>query len=298
MRHNKKFNHLGRTASHRNAMLANMATSLILSEHKRITTTLAKAKALKKYVEPLITRSKNDTTTSRRVVFRYLQNKYAVKALFGEVAEKVANRPGGYTRVIHLEGGLAVMLIDKIIRTDVGHIDSVVRIITQHLLRQFLESLEAMRSTDLEERVAIFLHHGREKIIASLNHVRIFPFRVAVAVVIDQCLQAGESHVSRETSEKLVLLQHRCRGNRLAGGGFLHQGDDVGNGGETAPLETGDGNDQRNVWRGNRSALCGEIFPSEKQGLHACPCGKSPHISRRTYICSPMDVESDKGEGY
>ena len=102
MRHNKKFNHLGRTASHRNAMLANMAASLILSEHKRITTTLAKAKALKKYVEPLITRSKNDTTTSRRVVFRYLQNKYAVKALFGEVSEKVANRPGGYTRVIKL----------------------------------------------------------------------------------------------------------------------------------------------------------------------------------------------------
>ena len=100
MRHNKKFNHLGRTASHRSAMLANMAISLIM--HKRITTTLAKAKALKKYVEPLITRSKNDTTTSRRVVFRYLQNKYAVKALFGEVAEKVANRPGGYTRVIKL----------------------------------------------------------------------------------------------------------------------------------------------------------------------------------------------------
>lgn len=100
MRHNKKFNHLSRTASHRQAMLANMAISLIM--HKRITTTLAKAKALKKYVEPLITRSKNDTTTSRRVVFRYLQNKYAVKALFGEVAEKVANRPGGYTRIIKL----------------------------------------------------------------------------------------------------------------------------------------------------------------------------------------------------
>ena len=100
MRHNKKFNHLSRTADHRQAMLANLAISLIM--HKRITTTLAKAKALKKYVEPLITRSKNDTTTSRRVVFRYLQNKYAVKALFGEVAEKVANRPGGYTRVIKL----------------------------------------------------------------------------------------------------------------------------------------------------------------------------------------------------
>ena len=91
MRHNKKFNHLGRTASHRASMLSNMASSLIL--HKRITTTLAKAKALKTYVEPLIT---------RRVVFRYLQNKYAVKALFGEVAAKVADRPGGYTRIIKL----------------------------------------------------------------------------------------------------------------------------------------------------------------------------------------------------
>lgn len=100
MRHNKKFNHLSRTASHRDAMLANMAISLIM--HKRITTTLAKAKALKKYVEPLITRSKSDTTTSRRVVFRYLQNKYAVTELFKVVAEKVADRPGGYTRVIKL----------------------------------------------------------------------------------------------------------------------------------------------------------------------------------------------------
>ena len=100
MRHNKKFNHLGRTASHRASMLANMASSLIM--HKGITTTLAKAKALKKYVEPLITRSKNDTTTSRRVVFRYLQDKYAVKELFGTIAAKVADRPGGYTRVIKL----------------------------------------------------------------------------------------------------------------------------------------------------------------------------------------------------
>ena len=100
MRHNKKFNHLGRTASHRASMLANMASSLIM--HKRITTTLAKAKALKKYVEPLITRSKNDTTTSRRVVFRYQQDKYAVKELIGTIAAKVADRPGGYTRVIKL----------------------------------------------------------------------------------------------------------------------------------------------------------------------------------------------------
>lgn len=98
MRHNKKFNHLGRTASHRNAMLANMAISLIM--HKRITTTLAKAKALKKYVEPLITKSKEDTTNSRRVVFSYLQNKYAVTELFNEISVKVADRPGGYTRII------------------------------------------------------------------------------------------------------------------------------------------------------------------------------------------------------
>ena len=100
MRHNKKFNHLGRTASHRASLLSNMACSLIL--HKRITTTLAKAKALKKYVEPLITRCKKDDTNSRRVVFRYLQNKYAVKELFGEVAAKVGDRSGGYTRIIKL----------------------------------------------------------------------------------------------------------------------------------------------------------------------------------------------------
>ena len=100
MRHGKKFNHLGRTADHRRAMLANMAISLIM--HKRITTTLAKAKALKKYVEPLITRAKDDSTNSRRVVFRYLQNKEALKELYGVVAEKIADRPGGYTRVIKL----------------------------------------------------------------------------------------------------------------------------------------------------------------------------------------------------
>ena len=100
MRHNKKFNHLGRTASHRQAMLANMAISLIM--HKRITTTVAKAKELKKYVEPLITKAKEDSTNSRRVVFSYLQNKDAIKELFGPVAEKVGDRPGGYTRIIKL----------------------------------------------------------------------------------------------------------------------------------------------------------------------------------------------------
>lgn len=100
MRHNKKFNHLGRTASHRGAMLSNMAVSLIM--HKRITTTVAKAKALKKFVEPIITRSKEDTTNNRRVAFSYLQDKNAIKELFGVVASKVGDRPGGYTRIIKL----------------------------------------------------------------------------------------------------------------------------------------------------------------------------------------------------
>ncbi len=100
MRHNKKFNHLSRTSSHRKAMLSNMAASLIL--HKRITTTVAKAKALRVYVEPMITRSKTDSTHSRRMVFRQLQNKFAVTELFREVAVKVADRPGGYTRIIKL----------------------------------------------------------------------------------------------------------------------------------------------------------------------------------------------------
>lgn len=98
MRHNKKFNHLGRTNTHRNAMLSNMACSLI--QHKRIFTTVAKAKALRVFVEPLITKSKEDTTHSRRLVFAVLQNKYVVTELFQEVAEKVASRPGGYTRII------------------------------------------------------------------------------------------------------------------------------------------------------------------------------------------------------
>jgi len=98
MRHNKKFNHLGRKTAHRKAMLANMANSLI--EHKRISTTVAKAKALRMYVEPLITKAKKDTTHSRRVVFSYLQNKEAVTELFRGVAEKIADRPGGYTRIL------------------------------------------------------------------------------------------------------------------------------------------------------------------------------------------------------
>ena len=98
MRHGKKINHLGRTAAHRKAMLSNMASSLIL--HKRVATTVAKAKALRKYVEPLLTKSKSDTTHSRRTIFSYLQNKESVKELFDAVAAKIATRPGGYTRIL------------------------------------------------------------------------------------------------------------------------------------------------------------------------------------------------------
>ena len=98
MRHEKRINHLGRTDAHRKAMMANMATSLIM--HKRISTTLAKAKELRKFVEPIVTRSKNDTTHSRRMVFSQLRNKYAVTELFREISQKIATRPGGYTRIL------------------------------------------------------------------------------------------------------------------------------------------------------------------------------------------------------
>ena len=116
MRHNKAINHLGRQSGHRKAMLANMASSLIL--HKRITTTVAKAKALRSYVEPLITKSKEDSTHSRRVVFSYLKDKYAVTELFRNVAPKVADRPGGYTRVLHTgfrQGDAAEMALIELV---------------------------------------------------------------------------------------------------------------------------------------------------------------------------------------
>ena len=99
MRHNKSFNHLGRQSGHRKAMLANMSCSLI--QHKRIQTTVAKAKALQQYIEPIVTKSKEDTTASRRCVFSYLKNKEAVAELFRTIAPKIENRPGGYTRVLH-----------------------------------------------------------------------------------------------------------------------------------------------------------------------------------------------------
>lgn len=119
MRHNKKFNHLGRTASHRKAMLSNMACSLL--KHKRITTTVAKAKALKIFVEPLLTRAKTDTTASRRIVFRNLQDKFVVTELFKEISQKIADRQGGYTRVIktgHRLGDNAEMCFIELVDYD------------------------------------------------------------------------------------------------------------------------------------------------------------------------------------
>jgi len=116
MRHNKAINHLGRQAGHRKALLANMASSLILK--KRITTTVAKAKALKSYVEPLITKSKDDTTHNRRIVFSYLKDKEAVTELFRTIAPKVADRPGGYTRVLHIgfrQGDAAEMALIELV---------------------------------------------------------------------------------------------------------------------------------------------------------------------------------------
>ncbi len=116
MRHGKKFNHLGRKVGHRRALLKNLAIALIV--HKRINTTLAKAKALRVYVEPLITKGKTNTTHSRRVVFSYLQNKYAVTELFSTVAEKVGDRPGGYCRIIktgHRKGDAAEMAMIELV---------------------------------------------------------------------------------------------------------------------------------------------------------------------------------------
>lgn len=121
MRHGKTINHLGRTSSHRKATLSNLACSLIL--HKRISTTVAKAKALKKYVEPILTKSKEDSTNTRRVAFSYLKDKETVKELFGSVAEKIANRPGGYTRILKIgnrEGDNAEMCIIELVDYNEG----------------------------------------------------------------------------------------------------------------------------------------------------------------------------------
>ncbi len=152
MRHNKKFNHLGRTADHRQAMLANMAISLIM--HKRITTTVAKAKALKKYVEPLITKAKEDSTNARRVVFSYLQNKYAIKELFGEVSAKVGDRPGGYTRIIKLgtrQGDAAPICFIELVDFDENMAKTATKKKSTRRSRKSTKAIEAAETTEATE---------------------------------------------------------------------------------------------------------------------------------------------------
>ena len=151
MRHNRSINHLGRQAGHRKALLANLASSLILK--KRITTTVAKTKALKTYVEPLITKSKDDSTHSRRVVFSYLKDKNAVAELFRTVAPKIADRPGGYTRVLHLgfrQGDAAEMALIELVDFNEAAIASAPKAAAKKTTRRSTKKAEAK----VEEPVA------------------------------------------------------------------------------------------------------------------------------------------------
>jgi len=144
MRHRNRNNHLGRTSSHRKAMLSNMASSLILN--KRITTTVAKAKALRSYVEPLITKSKDDSTHSRRIVFSHLQNKYAVSQLFREVAKKISERPGGYTRILKTENRLgdnAELCLIELVDYNTNMISDISKTPTQKRTRRARKSKSA-----------------------------------------------------------------------------------------------------------------------------------------------------------
>ena len=155
MRHNKAINHLGRKSGHRKAMLANMATSLIL--HKRIQTTVAKAKALKVYVEPLITKSKEDTTHSRRVVFSYLKNKEAVTELFRTVAPKIADRPGGYTRVLKTgfrQGDGADMALIELVDFNEAALASAKKPAKKTTRRSSKKAAEAAPAADVETPAA------------------------------------------------------------------------------------------------------------------------------------------------
>ncbi len=156
MRHNKKNNHLGRTSSHRKAMLSNMASSLIM--HKRINTTLAKAKALRCYIEPLITRSKNDNTHNRRIVFSSLQDKYAVSELFREVAIKIGERPGGYTRILKTEarsGDNAEMCIIELVDYNESLLEAKAtdKKQTRRSRRGGKKKIDETAKTDIEEQV-------------------------------------------------------------------------------------------------------------------------------------------------
>ena len=151
MRHNRSINHLGRQAGHRKALLANLASSLILK--KRITTTVAKAKALKSYVEPLITKSKDDSTHSRRVVFSYLKDKAAVAELFRTVAPKIADRPGGYTRVLHLgfrQGDAAEMALIELVDFNEAALASAPKAAAKKTTRRSTKKAEAKAEEPVE----------------------------------------------------------------------------------------------------------------------------------------------------
>lgn len=155
MRHNKSINHLGRQSGHRKALLANLASSLILE--KRITTTVAKAKALKTYVEPLITKSKEDTTHSRRVVFSYLKNKEAVAELFRTVAPKIADRPGGYTRVLHIgfrQGDAAEMALIELVDFNEAALASAPKKAAKKATRRSTKKAETAAPAATEEKPA------------------------------------------------------------------------------------------------------------------------------------------------
>ena len=182
MRHNKKFNHLGRTNTHRDAMLSNMACSLI--KHKRIFTTTAKAKALRKYVEPLITKSKEDTTHSRRVVFSNLQDKFAVTELFKEIAQKIGDRPGGYTRIIktgnRLGDNAAMCFIELVDYNENMLKDTDVLVKKQqHRLQKLLQLKQLARKKQLNKQV--FYNHIRKAI---RTHGSLFLLRYSANIAV------------------------------------------------------------------------------------------------------------------
>ncbi len=156
MRHNKSVNHLGRKSGHRKALMSNMANSLIL--HKRITTTVAKAKALRSYIEPLVTKSKDDTTHNRRVVFSYLKNKEAVSELFRTIAPKVADRPGGYTRVLHVgfrQGDAAEMALIEFVDFNEAALASTAKAAKKTTRRSRAKKAEAAVEAPVEAAPAV-----------------------------------------------------------------------------------------------------------------------------------------------
>lgn len=191
MRHGKKVNHLGRTNSHRKAMLANMATSLIL--HKRITTTLAKAKALRVYAEPLLTKSKEDTTHSRRTVFGYLQDKDAVSILFRDIAARIADRPGGYTRIVKLEnrsGDNAEMAIIELVDYNTVYTKGDVAVARKSTRRRGTGKKDVERNEEINENNKL----TDIQIVENVNPDMILSVEPTVVEGIDPVIEAFETY--------------------------------------------------------------------------------------------------------